>query len=275
MSQPAGRAAIVSAPLDVRMAFERAGARSRAIPRDCRWFASVTSTMTLAAEAVQAGGNDALVIVADEQTQGRGRRGRGWSSPPGAGVYLSFVFRPQGDPAAGAMPLLTLAAGVAVRTAVVSATGLAPELKWPNDVMVGRRKLAGILAEGHGAVGGERTIILGIGINVLSAAHDDSVAARATSLEEELGRWIDRGSMLEEVLVAVSDAYDDLNRGNASDILRRWRRAAPSAQGGIVQWRDQHGSREGTAAGIDDTGALLVRTSTGVERIVGGEVTWL
>ena len=81
--------------------------------------------------------------------------------------------------------------------------------------------------------------------------------------------------MLEEVLVAVSDAHDGLGRGNTSDILRQWREAAPSAHGASVEWRAQSGPQRGTTAGIDDTGALLVRTSTGVERIVGGEVLWV
>ncbi len=117
---------------------------------DIRRYASVGSTMDLAAEAVQAGAAEGLVIVADEQTAGRGRRGRSWSSPAGAGLYLSFVLRPTLDADAGVrlLALVTLAAGVAVRESIINASGLVPELKWPNDLVVDRRKLAGILAEG-------------------------------------------------------------------------------------------------------------------------------
>jgi BirA family transcriptional regulator, biotin operon repressor / biotin---[acetyl-CoA-carboxylase] ligase len=262
-------------PSDIRAAFSAAVARSAAVPRDLRWFGSVTSTMDVAEEAVNAGAAENLVIVADEQTMGRGRRGRTWSSPPGAGLYLSFVFHSRSTPAAGGGSLLTLAAGVAVRTAITRATGLAPQLKWPNDVMVSRRKLAGILAEGLAVGTPAATIVLGIGINILGASHEGDIAARATSLEDELSRRVDRASVLEEVLVAVSDARDDVSRGNTSDILRQWRDAAPSAQGAAVEWRAQSGTQRGTTAGIDDTGALLVRTPTGVERIVGGEVIWV
>ena len=260
-------------PADIRTAFNAAVARSGAVPRDLRWFDSVTSTMTVAEDAVHSGAAEPLIVVADEQTHGRGRRGRAWSSPPGAGLYLSFVFPSR--PRSGGGSLLTLAAGVAVRSAIIRATGLSSQLKWPNDIMVGRRKLGGILAEGLGVGTAQATVVLGIGINILSAAHGEDVASRATSLQDELGRNVDRASVLEEVLVAVPDAYDGLGRGNTSDILRQWRDAAPSAHGASVEWRAQSGPQRGTTAGIDDTGALLVRTSTGVERIVGGEVLWV
>jgi BirA family biotin operon repressor/biotin-[acetyl-CoA-carboxylase] ligase len=263
-------------PPEVLAAFAAASARSRAVPRDLRWLASVTSTMDVAEEWSRAGTHDAFVIVADEQTRGRGRRGRAWSSPPGAGLYLSFVWHSHGEAVdGGGRSLLTLAAGVAVRLAIARAAGLAAELKWPNDLMVGRRKLAGILAEGLGVGTGEESVILGIGINVFTASHRVDVATRATSLQDELGRTIDRARVLEEVLVAVSDARDSLCKGNTNDILHEWRAAAPLAEGAAVEWVTHHGRHRGTTAGIDDTGALLVRSAAGLERIVGGEVTWL
>jgi BirA family biotin operon repressor/biotin-[acetyl-CoA-carboxylase] ligase len=253
-----------------------AAARSRFVARDARWFPSVTSTMDVAERAVRAGVAEALVIVADEQTSGRGRRGRVWNSPPGAGLYISFVFGPpRATDDVGSASRITLAAGVAVRAAIQQSTGLVTELKWPNDVMVGRRKLAGILAEGFDVGTAWQTVILGIGINVRSASYAPDVAARATSLETELGRSVDRALVLEEVLVAVSDAHEDLRRGKADAILRQWREAAPSAEGARVEWTTNHRSHRGTTAGIDDDGVLLVRTSSGLERIVGGEVNWL
>src|SRR5688500_4222387 len=132
-----------------------------------RTYGCVTSTMDVALAAVDEGAAEGLVIVADEQTAGRGRRGRPWSSPAGAGLYMSFVFRPPVEAlSAPLLAILTLAAGVAVRCAIIGATGLTPELKWPNDVVVGRRKLAGILAEGVGIGTAAQTVILGVGINV-------------------------------------------------------------------------------------------------------------
>jgi BirA family biotin operon repressor/biotin-[acetyl-CoA-carboxylase] ligase len=218
--------------------------------------------MDVAVEAAASGAAEGLVIVADEQTQGRGRRVRAWSSPPGAGLYLSFMLRPASTPAV--LSLITLAAGVAVRTAIEDASGFVPELKWPNDVMVDRRKLGGILAEGLNVGTPSQIVILGIGVNILVASHPGHLAARATSLEAELGRR-----------VGVAQIYDRLRVGHADAILREWRQAAPSAKGAQVEWQASDGPRRGTTAGIDQTGALLVQTEAGIERVVGGELTWL
>lgn len=263
-------------PSDVLAAFQAAIARVTSLRLDLRWYPTVTSTMDVAAEAAQDGAPEGLVIAAGEQTSGRGRRGRVWSSPAGAGLYLTFVLRPPLEPAAGpALALLTLAAGVAVRDALGLATGCRPELKWPNDLLVGGRKLAGILAEGVGLGRPDQTVLIGLGINLLAAAHPGGIAARATSLESELGQPVDRGRVLEEVLVAIPQVYADLRRGHADDILRAWREASPSSHGTAVRWEGPEGPRQGTTAGIDQTGALLVQRERGIERIVGGELNWL
>jgi BirA family transcriptional regulator, biotin operon repressor / biotin---[acetyl-CoA-carboxylase] ligase len=264
------------APPDVIAAFQAAMARASGPRLDLRWYPCVTSTMDVAEEAAQAGAPEGLIIVAEEQTEGRGRRGRTWSSPPGAGLYLTFVFRPPLEGEGGLMlSLITLATGVAAREAIRRASGFAPELKWPNDLMVGQRKLAGILAEGLGLGRIDQAVLVGLGVNLLSAAHPGDIAARATSLETELGRSVERSPVLEELLVAILQRYDDLRRGNADDILRAWRDAAPSAEGTAVRWQAPDGLRQGTTAGVDRTGALLVKTEHGTERIVGGELDWI
>ena len=262
-----------SAPLppDVAAAVNAAVARSPAVRLDVHWFPSVTSTMDVASEAVEVGAPEGLVIVADEQTRGRGRRGRSWTSPPGAGLYLSFVFRP---PADCSLSLLTLTAGVAVRTAIETATGLPTALKWPNDVMVERRKVAGILAEGLAVGTAAQAVVLGIGINVLRASYPPDIAARATALETELGRSVDRMILLQEVLVTLTDRYDHLRRGDLDDILRAWREASPSAMGATLEWDSVDGVHRGVTSGIDDQGALLVRTTCGIKRVIAGELRW-
>jgi BirA family biotin operon repressor/biotin-[acetyl-CoA-carboxylase] ligase len=264
------------APPDVLAAVHAATARGVPVRLDLRWYATVTSTMDIAEEAVGAGAPEGVVIAADEQTRGRGRRGRVWSSPPGAGLYVTFVFRPQlQDRGAPSLSLLTLAAGVAVRSAIMQATGFAAELKWPNDVMVGRRKLAGILSEGIGIGTADQTVLVGIGLNVRATAHPGEIADRATSLESELGRATDRALLLEELLVAVPATYDRLRCGDGDGILRSWRSAAPSAEGRAVQWEGAGGIQRGTTAGIDTAGALLVKTPAGTERVLAGELTWM
>lgn len=241
---------------------------------DLQWHASVTSTMDLAAQAAEAGAAEGLAIGADEQTAGRGRRGRSWSSPAGAGLYLSFVLRPALDPAGGVrlLSLITLAAGVAVHDAITRATGLRTELKWPNDVGVGRRKVAGLLAEGIAIGTADQAVVLGVGVNVLRASYPREIEDRATSLETELGRPIDRTTLLDDLLAAVPARYGQLRDGDADGILRAWRAAAPRASGATVEWGE---GRKGVTAGIDESGALLVKTSTGVERIVAGELRWV
>ncbi len=236
--------------------------------RHVHWVESTESTMDLA-QAMGAG--DGLLVVADEQTAGRGRRGRTWSSPPGAGLYFSVVLHPSSRSAIG---LLTLAAGVGVAEGIRASTGLRTELKWPNDVLVSRRKLAGILAEGVAVGTSEQAVILGVGVNVSAAAYPPDVAARATSLETELGRPIDRGEVLAQTLAAVADRYRALLEARYDEVLRAWRNAAPSATGTTVEWTTPHGRFMGTTAGIDESGALLVRTSSGIERLIAGEVTW-
>jgi BirA family transcriptional regulator, biotin operon repressor / biotin---[acetyl-CoA-carboxylase] ligase len=251
-------------------------ARDRAldVKFDLQSYASVPSTMDLAMEAVLSGAPEGLVIAAEEQTAGRGRRGRAWNSPAGAGLYFSVVLRPTATVgAAGAVSLITLCAGVGVREGLMRTCGLATELKWPNDVMCGPRKLAGILAEGHGLGTANQAIILGVGVNVLCKTFPPDVAVRATSIEHELGHAIDRTVLLSGILGSLSAWYERLQSDDADGILRAWREAAPSAVGSRVAWAN--GERQGVTTGVDRSGALLVTSTAGVERIVAGELRWL
>lgn len=230
---------------------------------DVRWHASLPSTMDVASLLAHDGALHGVVVGADEQTSGRGRRGTTWASPPLAGLYFSFVARPDNP----ALSLITLAAGVAVRDGVQAATGLAADLKWPNDLIVGPRKLAGILAEGISIGSPDQAVIVGVGVNVQPAAYPPDVAARAVSVEGELGRSIDRGVLLSEILIALWDRLAQ----RPGDILQAWRAASPNATGTRVEWDGKHG----TTAGIDDSGALLVKTNAGIERIIAGELRWM
>jgi BirA family biotin operon repressor/biotin-[acetyl-CoA-carboxylase] ligase len=243
----------------------------RAPPFDVRHLVSTTSTMDVASKLAHEGAAHGVVIVADEQTAGRGRRGSTWVSPPGAGLYFSFIARPSSPTAGSAtLSLLTLASGVAVREGIKTATGLAAELKWPNDVIIDRRKLAGILAEGVAIGSPDQAVVIGVGVNVLPAAYPPEIAARATSIEGELGRDVDRDAVLAEILIALGDRLATLER-RPGDILQAWRAASPNAIGTRVEWDGKHG----TTAGIDDGGALLVKSAAGVERIIAGELRWM
>ena len=256
-------------PDDLAVHFRAARFGGQAPAFDVRWMASTTSTMDVASRLAHEGAPHGVVVVADEQTSGRGRRGTTWVSPPGAGLYLSFIARPSRAAEGEAPSLLTLAAGVAVREGIVTATGLAVDLKWPNDLIIGKRKLAGILAEGIAIGSRDQAVVIGVGVNVQPAAYPPDVAPRATSLEGELARVVDRGPLLAQILIALWDRLAMLDR-RPGDILQAWRAASPNAIGTRVDWDGKHG----TTAGIDDRGALLVRTHAGVERIIAGELHW-
>lgn len=233
---------------------------------DVRWLPTTTSTMDVAAKLANEGAPHGVVVVADEQTAGRGRRGSTWQSPPGAGLYLSLIARQSGS----GLSLITLTAGVAVREGIQAATGLIADVKWPNDLIVGARKLAGILAEGIAIGTPEQAVIIGVGINLQPAAYPPDVSTRATSIEGELGRAIDRELVLSCVLSALRERLALLEQ-SPGDILQAWRAASPNANGTRVEWDGKHGM----TAGIDDSGALLVKTADRIERIIAGELRWM
>jgi BirA family biotin operon repressor/biotin-[acetyl-CoA-carboxylase] ligase len=236
------------------------------------FFASVSSTNDIADRLALDGAPEGLTVVAEAQTAGRGRLGRVWFSPPGAGLYASVVLRPSATPSAS---LCTLVAGVALAEALRAVTGVEVLIKWPNDLVIGSRKLCGILAEGFASHGSIQHVVVGFGINLRSAAYPPDVAERATSIEAELGRPIERGIILAAALEALATRFADLRALRFDAILNRWRSLAPSSVGSTVEWRGSGGLRRGTTGGIDGEGALLVRVGGDIERIVAGEVRWL
>ena len=241
-----------------------------------RWYEEVGSTNDLALSWADAGGEEGLAAIADAQTNGRGRLGRRWSSPPGAGIYVSVLLRP----ARAVLPPLTLTAGVVVAEAIQAACGLVVSLKWPNDVCVeagtrGWLKIAGILAEAGTSSTGGNYAIVGMGINVRTAIYPPEVAVRATSLEAELGRPVDRSMLVVECLSAFSQRYEQLKGYGEARILDEWRRRASATLARAVEFDADGAVRRGVAQGIDEGGALLVKTADGVRRVVSGEVRWL
>ena len=254
-------------PPDLADPLTRAADRLGRFGRQVLYYETVASTNDIAAALAEGGAPEGCVVAADTQTAGRGRLGRTWVSPPRAGLYVSTILRPD----AKAAPLVTIAAGVALARGIESATGLRADLKWPNDLSVGGRKVAGILAEGT-----PRHVVLGFGINVMPASYPPDVATRATSLETERGASVDRGLLLVECLSALSAEYAKLRDRNEAEVLDEWRRRAARMLGRRVRWNATDTEPvEGVAEDIDDAGALLVRTNQGMTRVISGEVAWL
>jgi BirA family biotin operon repressor/biotin-[acetyl-CoA-carboxylase] ligase len=264
-------------PPEIQDAWNRAGAKLGLFANGLRCFSTVTSTNDVAMRLADVGADEGTVILADAQTAGRGRRGREWFSPVGSGIYVSVVLKPSGDSEQfphWVASRLTVAAGVALAEGVRTSTGLPVQLKWPNDLVVGRRKLGGILTE-MSTMGIDRpAVVVGIGINVRSTAYPQSLAGMASSLETELGRPIDRASVLVEVLAALAVRYDQLRGRHFDAILSAWRTFAPSLRGAPIEWEGPGGTVQGQAIDLDSDGALLAQAGDVVTRLVAGEVRW-
>lgn len=234
------------------------------------WFAEVSSTNDVALRYAEHGAPEGCTVIAACQTAGRGRLGRTWASPVDAGLYVSIVLRPEPE----VVPLLTIAAGVALADGLEASTGLRPVLKWPNDVWLGTRKLGGILTEAGSSGQAIAHVVVGFGVNVSRAAYPPDVASRAISLEEELGRPVDRGAVVAECLAALSMRYGQLRGQRGNEVLDAWRIAARPMLRRVVEWDRNGRRRRGVAVDVDDGGALLVDTADGRERILSGEVRW-
>lgn len=231
------------------------------------------STNDVAAAEARAGAPEGLLVTADEQTDGRGRMGRTWHAPPGTNLTLSLLLRPRRP--ASEIPPITLLAGGALAVAV-RGLGVEARVKWPNDLTVGtgpaRRKLAGILTEA--ATEGERIghVILGIGLNVNAMDFPPELAAKATSLRRERGgEPLPRAVVLARVLEALEVALDDFRTRGAAAATELW--DAHADRGTRCRAHIEGVDVEGVTAGVDASGALLLRDDAGeLRRVVSGEV---
>jgi BirA family biotin operon repressor/biotin-[acetyl-CoA-carboxylase] ligase len=234
-------------------------------------FESLPSTNTELARLASEGAEEGVSIVADEQTAGRGRLQRAWSSPKGAGLYFSILLRPTF--AQDFWPLITFMAALAVGDALHEAAGVQTDIKWPNDLLSGERKICGILAEAIDSPLG-RSVILGIGINLTQRAFPEELVDVATSVAEASGRQPDREIILAALLRALSRWYSLLHEpAGREKIVAAWTSRSSYAKGRLVQVSNGDEVWQGTTCGIEDDGALRLDTATGeVKLIRAGDV---
>lgn len=227
----------------------------------------MASTNDEAKRLASDGAPEGTVVVAETQTAGRGRRGRVWASPKG-NLYVSMILRPRIEPAAA--PPLAPAMGLAVALAIEDVAPLTAELKWPNDVLVGGKKVAGVLTESVIAGGKLSAVIVGIGVNV-GVELPPELAEIATTLSREAARNVRREEMEEALLRRMIEIYGRFLDGGFAALVDEWneRDALAGKQVNI-----DAGGRlvEGAGAGIAPTGALRVRTAAGIVEITTGEV---
>jgi BirA family biotin operon repressor/biotin-[acetyl-CoA-carboxylase] ligase len=224
--------------------------------REIHRFASLPSTMLKAIELARAGCPSGAAVVAEEQTAGQGRFGRSWHSEPGAGLYVSVVLRPKICP--DSLPLVTLALGLATAEALTNAAGVAPDLRWPNDVLLGGQKCAGILVQLHDGV-----LIAGIGINVNHTAFPAELAGIATSLRLVTGRKFDPDTLLFPLLSEIDQHMESLLKSGREPVLRAFSQASSYVRGRRVTV-DQNGVEiTGVTDGLDPQGFLMLRQDNG------------
>lgn len=234
-------------------------------------FEQIDSTNIVAHEQALQGAPEGLVVLADAQSQGKGRRGRSWVSPRGVNLYFSILLRPK--VAKEKIPVLTLMAGVACAEALRKKTGLNVKIKWPNDLLIREKKVAGILIEGEPNAG---FVILGIGVNVNWANSEmpQEIREFATSLYTEKGKKFARADIAQELLRNLEEEYRLFeNEGFSPRLRAKWEELSAIKQRWVtIKFLDKE--YEGKALGLNDEGALLVQNAQGeIRPFIAGEVS--
>lgn len=229
---------------------------------------TLTSTNLVLKDMAKQGAPHGSLCLCEKQTAGRGRMDRQWSSPEGQGVWLSVLLRP--DMPAENAPVITFCCALAMAKAVRQVTGLDAQIKWPNDLVLGGKKLCGILLElGFDAQG--YYVVAGTGLNIRAGAYPPELAHQATSIEEH-GAVPNRGAIVGKYLAALEDALTAVERDGFAGIAEDFRRTCITL-GSQVNVIGTDAAFTGVAVDVDDTGALLVRTEDGLRRVLAGDVS--
>ncbi|GMB07902.1 biotin--[acetyl-CoA-carboxylase] ligase [Thermolongibacillus altinsuensis] len=223
---------------------------------------SVPSTQKIAHKLAYDGAEEGTLVIAEEQTAGRGRLDRSWHSPKGTGIWMSLILRPAIPPQQA--PQLTLLAAVAVSQGIQEVTGLVPDIKWPNDILLNGKKAVGILTELQADPDQVHAVIVGIGINVNQTREHfpSELASTATSLALEAGKPVNRAQLVQMILSKFETLYDQYLQHGFSPIKLLWEGYAVTIGKEVVA-RTLSGTVSGVALGITDTGTLKLRTKDG------------
>jgi BirA family transcriptional regulator, biotin operon repressor / biotin---[acetyl-CoA-carboxylase] ligase len=236
-------------------------------------LAETGSTNEEALVRARAGEPAGTVVVAETQTRGRGRKGRHWISPPGSGLYFSLILRPERP--LPSWPLLTHVSVVALAGTLeeMAREGQIPhpldmELKWPNDLLLGGRKAAGILLETAGNGGSNRAAIVGVGINVAPVAWPEELRGQVTSITEAAGVTVPRRRLLVRFLYHFQLGYEQFARGEDKAILAEWKKRSRMWKETPVWIMDEGRRRAAVTRGLSESGALIVQVDGGAEEVI-------
>jgi BirA family biotin operon repressor/biotin-[acetyl-CoA-carboxylase] ligase len=245
----------------------------RVIGREILVYKETASTNDVVERLARDGAKEGLVVFAESQSKGRGRLGRKWISPAGKGLWFSVLLRPKLRPQEATQ--LTVATATAMVRAIAAATGVRPDIKWPNDLLVKGKKIAGVLTELSAELDTIKHLILGVGLDVNQSADEFPTELRpiATSLRVAAGHPISRPELATQILVELEKDYRRICDGQFEALADEWEQGCTTIGHNIVI---QTGDRkiQGRAESLDRDGALLLRTQHGrLERIIGGDVT--
>ena len=247
--------------------------KTKVIGRDICVFEETTSTNDIIEKCAADGVQEGIVVFAEAQTRGRGRLGRRWLSPARKGLWFSILLRPKLRPQESTQVMI--AAATAVRRAIAAQTGLAPQIKWPNDLLLENKKVSGILTELYAELDRVKYIILGIGVDVNLQPHDFPAELKglATSLLAELGKPVPRPELAARVLSELDHDYHRICSGQFPAVADEWESHCITL-GREVVIRTGERLLRGRAESLGEEGALLLRTEHGhLERIMAGDVT--
>lgn len=250
---------LVTCP-DKLLGFEiQSGLNTKIIGKKIIILDTVASTMDEAFRLGMENCPEGTVVCAEAQSKGRGRLGRIWTSPKGKGLYFSFVLRPN-------LPLnqlaqLTLMSAVALAEAIEDSSALKPSIKWPNDILLGSRKLAGILTELRAESDQVKFVIVGIGLNVNASLHQ--LTAGASSLKVAAGQSFNRAQVFQAILRSLEKWYLKLLHHEFAEIMEEWKKRSATLNK-RVRITDSAGISEGQAIDLDEDGALLIRKDNGL-----------
>jgi len=235
------------------------------------FFPETDSTNTRAKELAASGAPEGTLVIAERQTAGRGRKGRAWFSPSGQGIYLSVILRPRISPVQA--PGITLVAGVAAAEMLMERfPGLDVHIKWPNDILIGRKKVAGILTEIAGDMDEVGFVVSGMGLNVNARDFPEDISAVATSIALETARSAERAPLVRGFLEAFEHWYNAFLTHGASPVLKRWKSLSRTL-GSRVRVDGPGGRITGVAKDMDQNGGLLVEDDQGIlHQVFSGDV---
>lgn len=245
------------------------GLDTNIVGSEVRHFEMVSSTNLVAKELAKKGAEDGVVVVADVQTEGRGRKERKWSSPEG-GLWFSVILHPKIPPQKGA--ILTMAASIGMVEGIDKITGLKPKIKWPNDVLIKEKKICGILTEMDAKTDRINFAVVGIGINVNNKLEAD-LRERGTTLLKEMGTKIPMVPLFKAILESFDKAYGKVVDNDYDFIIKKWS-SFSSTIGRKVEVSNGNGIIKGIATGIDEDGCLIVKDGE-THRVTSGDVNYL